>query len=79
MTEQKYNEMLKLKGKIIAEGYDLKSAAKEINISYTAFRNKLKGNTAFSIDEVYDLVELLNIEKEEIVEYFFDDMMRNAL
>ena len=78
MGNKKYQELLKLRGKIIAEGYDLKTVAKKIGLSYNAFRNKIKGETAFTINEVYELAVILNIDKEEIITYFFEEMLRNA-
>lgn len=79
MVKNKYPELLKLKGKIVAEGYDIKGIAKEMGLSYNAFRNKLRGVTSFTLDEIYDLVEILNIEEDEIITYFFEDVMRNAV
>lgn len=78
MGNKKYQELLKLRGKIIAEGYDLKTVAEELGLSYNAFRNKIKGETAFTINEVYELAVILNIEKDEIITYFFEEMLRNA-
>jgi len=79
LADKKYPEMLKLKGKIVAEGKTQDEVAIEAGISKSAFHNKINGTTAFRIDEVYRIAEVLNISEEKYVEYFFEDLMRNAV
>ena len=63
----------KLKGKII-EKYGTQTAfAKDLGMTNIAFSRKLNNKTRFSTDDILTIIELLEIPKNEISEYFFTE------
>lgn len=67
---QKFNYS-KLIGKIAEKGYTLDQFASLIGISRTSLYKKLKGESNFTQDEIYKIVDLLCISMDEIPSYFF--------
>lgn len=45
--------------------------AERLGISQTSLTNKLTGRTEFNRDEIIRIVDLLNIPKSEVYDYFF--------
>ncbi len=63
----------KLRGKI-KEIYGVQSAfAVALGISCTSLSNKLNGIVDFSQEEIAKSAELLQIEKKDILDYFFTE------
>lgn len=75
--EKKHPELLALKGKIREENTTYLELAKKIGMDPSTFSNKINGYTAFTTDEVHLIVEKLNINEENIIRYFFPEMLRN--
>ena len=69
---------MKLKGKIIEEGYTISSLAEKVGMNRNTLANKLEGRTAFDITEIYTLVDILNINPEKVNQYFFTRWLQNA-
>lgn len=61
----------KLKEKISNNGYTQEQVAKALDISKSAFSQKMNGTVAFSQDDVVAISNLLKIPKTKIYEYFF--------
>lgn len=61
----------KLKGRIIEKFGTLGLFAEALGISRIALYYKLKGRNDFSTKDIIKIVELLEIEPEEIGDYFF--------
>lgn len=62
----------KLKGRI-KEKYGTQEAfAKAIGLTPTTFSFKINGKAKFTQDEIVKAVELLEISRDEITEYFFN-------
>ena len=50
---------------ITRSGISLTNLAKQLNITYVAFNNKLKGRYAFTLDEALLLKRVLNLTQNE--------------
>lgn len=62
----------RLKGHVVASGYNLATFAKAFGISSTAMYAKFNGNTPWSQNDILKAVTLLNIkEPEEAWQCFF--------
>ena len=61
----------KLKGAITAAGFTQDDVAKRLNISATAFNNKVTGKSEFKASEIIALKRLLNLTWDEVEEIFF--------
>ena len=61
---------LKLKGKIVENNLTYKKCADSLNISVTAFSNKILVKTAFNAEEVSVLSRLLGLDQSEILQIF---------
>lgn len=75
---KKYQELLKLKGKMTEEKETISSLAEKIGMDRNTLGNKLKGSTAFDITEIRKISEELNIVPDDVVDYFFPDWSHNA-
>lgn len=62
---------LKLKGKIIENGYSVDSIAGKVNLSGVTFRRKLKGERDFTVGESEQLRKELNLTYEELLDIFY--------
>lgn len=54
-----------LKEFINRSGISLTNIAKQLNITYVALNNKLKGKFAFTLDEALALKKILNLTQSE--------------
>ncbi|MDU4480267.1 DUF739 family protein [Clostridium sp.] len=79
MKKRNYEILNALKGKIREENKNYRSLSKETGISVNALNNKLNGYSVFDMREISIIVEKLNIEPDEIIKYFFPQMLRNAI
>lgn len=63
----------KLRGRIIEKFGSIKAFAKAYGLSHVTMSNKLNGKVAISQDDIMKMAkpELLDIQPEEIHEYFF--------
>ena len=55
----------KLRGEMVSHGYNQRRLAAELDISENALSLKIRGKTAFTLDEVEKICALLKIEKPE--------------
>lgn len=60
-----------LKGKIVANGFNIKSFAETIGLSRQSLGAKLRGKTSFTVAEIEKICDVLSISKSEIADYFF--------
>lgn len=79
MKKRNYEILNALKGKIREENKNYRSLSKETGISVNSLNNKLNGYSVFDMREISIIVEKLNIEPDEIIKYFFSQMLRNAI
>lgn len=70
MRSKKYNELLKLKGKITEKKKNYREISREVGLSLSAFNDKMNGYSAFDIVEAAKIAKILEIPTEEIP-YFF--------
>lgn len=75
---KKYEELSELKGRMRKEGYSYRKLSEETGISVNAINNKLNGYSAMDTDDVELITKTLGILPEEIMLYFFPQMLRNA-
>lgn len=61
----------KIKGLIREKGLTQEVVAKKIGIACSTFNLKLNGNVFFTQEEIFNLSNVLEIQKNEIYEYFF--------
>ena len=78
MKKKSYEVLNALKGKIREENEHYRSLSLKIGISVNALNNKLNGYSVFDTKEVSILVETLNINPNDIIKYFFPQMLRNV-
>lgn len=67
----------KLRGKIKEEIGTERDLAKIILITPTTLSNKLKNKFPFDQEEIYKIMDVLNIEKTDIALYFFTKKVGN--
>ena len=79
MKKRNYEILNALKGKIREENKNYRSLSKETGISVNALNIKLNGYSVFDMREVSIMVEKLNIQPNDIIKYFFPQMLRNAI
>lgn len=78
MKNRKHEILNSLKGKIKEECLSYRKVSTKSGISLNAFNNKINGYSVFNTDEVSALVEILNIEPNDIIKYFFPQMFQNV-
>lgn len=78
MKNRNYEVLNALKGKIREENKNYRSLSRETGISVNALNNKLNGYSVFDMREVSIMVEKLNIQPNDIIKYFFPQILRNA-
>ncbi len=71
MKSKKYKELFKLKGLMREKNISYKKLSQLIGINVTTFSDKINGYSVFTLIEVNKIVEKLEIEIENIPEYFF--------
>lgn len=62
----------KLKGRIVEKYGSQKNFAEAIHISENALSRKMSGKTGLSQADIAEWIELLDIDKDAIGEYFFN-------
>ena len=75
---KKYEELSELKGRMRKEGYSYRKLSEETGISVNAINDKLNGYSAMDTDDVELIAKTLGIFPEEIMIYFFPQMLRNV-
>lgn len=60
-----------LRAKMVEAGYTQRSLAEKLNISENTLSNKLKGRSAFDVNEVRDICAVLGIENDKEKAYIF--------
>lgn len=68
---QKYRELVELKGLLREKKINYETLSKEMNMSLSALSNKINGKSIFNIVEVDKIANIAEIEKEKIPVYFF--------
>ncbi len=68
---QKYRELVELKGLLRERKINYETLSKEMNMSLSALSNKINGKSIFNIVEVDKIANIAEIEKEKIPVYFF--------
>lgn len=61
----------KLKGKIIENGYSIKTLASEVDLCEVTLRRKINNDAEFSIQESLEIKDKLNLSTQEYVDIFF--------
>ena len=64
---------MSLKDRIIKDGFTIKGIAKRMNISRYTLMQKLSNKSEFKASEIVMLKDILNLNKTEINEYFFEN------
>lgn len=65
------NKFNKLRGKITEKYGSITAFADAINMSRVALSRKLGGKSVFTKDEIEKIINVLEIDKTELVKYFF--------
>jgi transcriptional regulator with XRE-family HTH domain len=60
-----------LYGKLAEQSITQQQLADKLSISSATLNAKLKGKSEFNVREIYKISEVLGINKENIVSYFF--------
>lgn len=71
-------ELAALKGLMRQNKVTYRALAKDIGMSLNALNSKLNGHTSFNLDEAAKIIDHLDIDKDDIIKYFFPSMLRNA-
>lgn len=71
MKKRKFKELSKLKGLLREKDITYKEIASLININYTTFSDKINGYSDFTLNETNNIIQQLQITKDEIYDYFF--------
>ena len=64
---------LKLKAKIVERGYNYQTMAEIMGLSACTFGKKMRGAATMTVVEAEQMIKILEIPKDEVVEYFFMD------
>lgn len=67
---RKYEVLTKLKGRIRGEGLTYRKVAAEMVIGVNTLSDKINGFYPFTVAEMEQLADLLNIAPEDVVQYF---------
>ena len=71
MKKRKFKELSKLKGLLREKNITYKKIASLIGINYTTFSDKINGYSDFTLNEANNIIQQLQIGKDEIYNYFF--------
>lgn len=71
MKKRKFKEQSKLKGLLREKNITYKKIASLIGINYTTFSDKINGYSDFTLNEANNIIQQLQIGKDEIYDYFF--------
>lgn len=72
MKKQLYPPFRELKGRMEVKEKSQTEMSKELGISLHSFNKKINGFRDFKYQEMYKIIEVLEISKDEISKYFFD-------
>lgn len=61
----------KLKGRIVEKCGSISQIAKELKLTSQCLSAKLNNHNDFSSEQIYKLVDILEISESEVVSYFF--------
>lgn len=61
----------KLKGKIIENGYTIKTLASEVDLCEITLRRKINGDAVVSIEESLKIKNKLNLSTQDYIDIFF--------
>ncbi len=78
MKKRRYVELVKLKGLMREKKISYRKLSKETKISVDALNNKINGYSLLNTEEIYKIVDVLEISPENIILYFFPQMLRNV-
>lgn len=78
MKTKNYVVLNSLKGRIREKNENYRSLSKKTGISVNALNNKLNGYSVFDTQEVFAIVECLDIQPNDIIKYFFPQILQNA-
>jgi hypothetical protein len=62
----------KLKGKLVEREMSYEKCANSLEISITAFNNKMNGHSKFYIEEAKQLGDILNMTQQEKIDIFLN-------
>lgn len=79
MKTRKYVELVKLKGLMREKKMSYRKLSKETKISVDALNNKINGYSLLNTEEIDKIVSVLEISPDNIIKYFFPQMLRNVL
>ena len=65
----------KLKGKIIENGYSIRTLASEVNLCEVTLRRKINNDAEFSIQESLEIKDKLKLSTQEYVDIFFGEKL----
>ena len=65
----------KLKGKIIENGYSIKTLASEVNLCEATLRKKINGSAEVNIGESLAIKSKLKLSTKEYVDIFFGNKL----
>ena len=71
MKKRKFKELSKLKGLLREKNITYKKIASLIGINYTTFSDKINGYSVFTLNEINNIIQQLQVGKNEIYDYFF--------
>lgn len=66
-----YFNFSKLNGRIVEKGLNAGKCSKHLKINAATFSKKMSNKNQFTAKEIYELVLLLDIPRDEIGAYFF--------
>ena len=78
MKTRRYFELVKLKGLMGEKKISYRKLSKETKISVDALNNKINGYSLLNAEEIYKIVDVLEISPDNIITYFFPQMLRNV-
>lgn len=70
-----YMELKELKTLLFNQKKTYREIASRLNMGTNTFSNKLNGKTSFTVREIEKLVEILNLSPDDIVKYFFPNLL----
>lgn len=74
---KRFDELRALKGLIREKGTSYRKISEAIGITVNTFNDKINGFYPFSAPEIKDICNILDISGNDIVKYFFPDMLSN--
>ena len=71
MMEKINYDYSKLRGRIVEKKGNIKRFSNDLGISETSLSNKLNNKTSFTQDEILESICILEIDNNNIKDYFF--------